>query len=188
MELINLNFQLTFKDFIDLASFERRKRSGFPFWLSYLSTIFLEAFLVILITYTHNKILLIVLILIAAFIFLALLNPLFSYNKVKKAWEKNTAWHHPLHYEFSESGLKNDSIMGKAESSWDAVDKAEESEKALVLILQNDFFHLIPKRAFKDPSEVDQFKNLLRDKVKSKNIFLDPRATGTKPKTRLFDK
>lgn len=116
--------------------------------------------------------------LIVAFVFLFFLfllppiflcNPYFSSsiqnNNCKLFWEKLTNLHQPMTVEVNEESLKFKTLYIEDKFKWQFFLQAVETRNIFMLYESQVVFSMIPKRAFSNDAQVEEFRELLRTKI-----------------------
>jgi hypothetical protein len=86
--------------------------------------------------------------------------PTASYRKTNPALrDKEQSW------VFSEDGCTNVSAIAESRMDWKAWIKAVETRDFFLLYPATTIVHIVPKRAFSGPAEVDAFRELLKFKT-----------------------
>ena len=67
--------------------------------------------------------------------------------------------------EFSKDKIIYKTANSEGKSAWTTIKKLEESSKAFYLYMDTNMAMLVPKRVFKDKSEEETFKTLVRQKI-----------------------
>jgi hypothetical protein len=76
-----------------------------------------------------------------------------------------------IRYVFTDSGLAMTTPIGHGYLDWPAIYRAVESGDYFLLYLSHFIYYLIPKRSFRDREQIEEFKNLVRNKVEGKVRF-----------------
>jgi hypothetical protein len=69
---------------------------------------------------------------------------------------------------FSEDDFEVLTPVARNESDWESLEKIEEKSKAFLLYPQQNVFLLIPKRFFESEAQIQEFRELVREKLGSK--------------------
>lgn len=67
--------------------------------------------------------------------------------------------------EFAENKIVYKTANSEGSSDWTTIKKLEESSKAFYLYMDTNMAMLVPKRVFKDKSDEETFKTLVRQKI-----------------------
>jgi hypothetical protein len=70
-------------------------------------------------------------------------------------------------FEFTEDKIIYKTVNSEGSSSWSSIMKFEESSKAFYLYMDTNMAMPIPKRFFKDKTEEDAFRTLVRQKIRA---------------------
>lgn len=68
-------------------------------------------------------------------------------------------------YSVSNEGIRVEGSAGRLEYDWTAFVKATEAPSAFSLFMTRDSFHLLPKRCFGSPGDVELFRTIVRANV-----------------------
>jgi hypothetical protein len=85
----------------------------------------------------------------------------------KKAFQKDRSLQQEVTAQISEDGIHFVTANSDARTNWGLFVRYLESEKIFVLYQSNQIMNVLPKRSF-GPGEVEQFQQLLQQKVPSK--------------------
>jgi len=66
---------------------------------------------------------------------------------------------------FSDEGLKSEKATGNIESKWSSFKKFKETKNLFLTYQSKDMVGMVPKRAFSNPEDIAQFRNLLASKL-----------------------
>jgi YcxB-like protein len=76
-----------------------------------------------------------------------------------------------VRYIFTDSGFAMTTPIGRGYLDWPAIYRAVESGDYFLLYLSHFIYYLIPKRCFRDQEQIEEFKNLVRNRVEGKVRF-----------------
>jgi len=163
---IEINVQLEFQDFWQVLFWQTIKR----FWLMYLLTLVITLPVISMIFYAlltnPEKIKFSPVIILPLLPLLAVLMSQWSvYSSAKKSMASvkgKTLWI------FSEDDFKVFTPVARNESDWESLEKIEEKSKAFLLYPQKNVFMLVPKRFFESEAQIQEFRELVREKLGSK--------------------
>jgi hypothetical protein len=65
----------------------------------------------------------------------------------------------------TDDGLTFSESLARHELKWFAFDRVGESQNLFLIYLSDHSFHMVPKRAFADASEVDEFRATLDNRI-----------------------
>ena len=66
----------------------------------------------------------------------------------------------------SDTGIVSDHQLGHTESAWNMYEKFRETQNLFLLYQSTDIIGIVPKRAFANPADLEQFRVLLSSKVR----------------------
>ena len=66
----------------------------------------------------------------------------------------------------SDTGIVSDHQLGHSESAWSMYEKFRETQKLFLLYQSADLIGILPKRAFANPAELQQFRALIASKLR----------------------
>lgn len=163
---IEIDVQLEFKDFWKVLFWKTVK----IFWLMYLLTLVISLPLLSVYVYSlttnPDKVKFSPAIILPALPLLAVLFsqwPIYSAAKHSAASVKGkTKW------VFSEDEFEVFSAVSRNESDWQSLEKVEERSEVFLLYPQKNISMLIPKRFFEDETQIQDFKELVREKLGDK--------------------
>ncbi len=78
-------------------------------------------------------------------------------------------------YEFSDTGFDTRTHFSSSTSTWEALHGARESREAFIFYRSNASFHIVPKRTFKSPGDIDALREIIRSRVSGKVKLLKQR-------------
>lgn len=73
-----------------------------------------------------------------------------------------------ISYAFSEAGVDVVSYDSESKIKWSFFEKADETKNDFLLFQNKTRFHPIPKRFFQNETQIQEFKNLVREKLGDK--------------------
>ena len=79
-------------------------------------------------------------------------------------------------YIFTEDEISIESPLGSAKVKWAAYMRAKETRSFFLLYTAANFANVLPKRSFKNESEIAAFRDLVRQKVKKAVLHHDLHA------------
>jgi ABC-type multidrug transport system fused ATPase/permease subunit len=112
-----------------------------------------------------NWSILIVLFIICAIPFVFLAASYFSLRKLARKLAKATE---ETHFTFSENEVEINSSSRSTKTSWKNYEKIQETKEDFVCYLNNYTFHPIPKNSFKNEQQLNEFRELVREKLGGK--------------------
>lgn len=102
--------------------------------------------------------------LIFAAMFLAIWYFLFQFI-LQRAFKAATNLHQPIQYTFSETEVKVETGSSQTTHSWSAFERTVELPEWFLLYQNKMVFNPIPKSAFHSEAEMEQLRNLLKEKI-----------------------
>lgn len=91
-----------------------------------------------------------------------------SLNKTKSIPDNDGTILGQKEMEFAEDKIIYKTANSEGSSDWTTIKKLEESSKAFYLYMDTNMAMLVPKRVFKDKSDEEIFKTLIRQKINAK--------------------
>ncbi len=88
-----------------------------------------------------------------------------SYSSLRKLSRKLAAATEKTHFTFSENETETKSSLRSSKLSWENYEKIQETEEDFICHLNNYSFHTVPKRFFKDDQQINEFRDLVREKL-----------------------
>ena len=88
-----------------------------------------------------------------------------SLNKTKNIPDNNGAILGEKEIEFTESNISYKTKNSQGTSEWASIKNLKESPKAFYLYMDTNLAMLVPKKVFKDSSEMGEFKELVKRKI-----------------------
>ncbi len=88
-----------------------------------------------------------------------------SLNKTKSIPDNDGTILGQKEFKFSEDKIIYKTENSEGSSAWTTIKKLEESSKAFYLYVDTNMAILVPKRVFKDKSDEDAFKTLVKQKI-----------------------
>ena len=88
-----------------------------------------------------------------------------SLNKTKSIPDNDGTILGQKEMEFAEDKIIYKTANSEGSSDWTTIKKLEESSKAFYLYMDTNMAMLVPKRVFKDKSDEETFKTLVRQKI-----------------------
>jgi hypothetical protein len=65
-------------------------------------------------------------------------------------------------FRFSSSALSVEDGLSRGDIAWQAIPKVVETDRALLLFLQDHVYHLVPRRAFASPADLTTARHILK--------------------------
>jgi hypothetical protein len=90
------------------------------------------------------------------------------YFSSKRSLASHKALHETIHYTFSENGIQSDAPSSSGHHKWETLQEAFETRHNFLLFLADRLMYVIPKRCFGDQEQMNVFKELLLERLKSK--------------------
>ncbi len=88
-----------------------------------------------------------------------------SLNKTKSIPDNDGTILGQKELEFFEDKINYKTVNSEGSNAWTTIKKLEESSKAFYLYMDTNMAMLVPKRFFKDKSDEEAFKTLVRQKI-----------------------
>lgn len=82
------------------------------------------------------------------------------YNRNRSLFEMRTVT-------FSDEGVRSERLSSTVEAKWSSFLRFQETKNLFLTYQSKDVVGIVPKRAFRDPEAVAQFRNLLTSKLSS---------------------
>jgi hypothetical protein len=165
-EPIEINVQLEFKDFWRVLFGETLKN----FWFIYLLTLVISLPLLAIFFYalftSPGRIKFSPVIILPLLPLLTVLVIQWSvYSAAKRsrdAVKGTTRWL------FSEDGFETFTPIARSENGWQTLEKVKEKKDCFLLYPQNNIFMVIPHRFFEGESQIEEFRELVKEQLGSK--------------------
>ncbi len=106
------------------------------------------------------------LILVAFSIFLLLLQLVIPSLVFARVYRRNSRMFGLRTVTISDTGIVSDHQLGHTESAWNMYEKFRETQKLFLLYQSADIIGIVPKRAFANPADLQQFRALMASKVR----------------------
>lgn len=74
----------------------------------------------------------------------------------------------PTKFIFSDEGLESSAKSSATKVTWNTFQKIQELKEDFLFYPQKNIFYTIPKRSFQSNSQIDEFRNLVREKLGDK--------------------
>ena len=71
-------------------------------------------------------------------------------------------------YTFAEQGIETVTDSSSSQNDWSRLSKIRETKKDFILYPQENVFFVIPKRFYKNETQIEEFRNLVREKLGGK--------------------
>jgi YcxB-like protein len=107
----------------------------------------------------------IVLFVLAAFILPSLYRKVVLPKQVKQSFEQQKSLSLPFEMELTERGMHTSNELGNNTVPWEYFTKWKENEDIVVLYQSDNIIHMIPKRLFPDPQQLEMVKSLLQKNI-----------------------
>jgi hypothetical protein len=105
---------------------------------------------------------------VIALIMIPILYPLLIWFQTKRGFGKLQDFQTTIQYLFSPNGYTVRDAKSSADMTWGAIFRAAESKHSFHLFFHKSFFHTIPKRCFKQPSDIVRLRDLLKRSLGTK--------------------
>lgn len=106
-------------------------------------------------------------ILIAFSIFLLLMQFVVPSLVFRRTYRRNLRMFGMRTINISDGGIIADHQLGHSESAWNMYEKFRETQKLFLLYQSTDLIGILPKRAFANPADLQQFRTLIASKIRS---------------------
>jgi hypothetical protein len=106
-------------------------------------------------------------ILIAFSIFLLLMQFVVPSLVFRRTYRRNLRMFGMRTINISDTGIVSDHQLGHSESAWNMYEKFRETQKLFLLYQSTDLIGILPKRAFANPADLQQFRALIASKIRS---------------------
>ena len=107
------------------------------------------------------------LVLIAFSIFLLLMQWVVPSLVFRRVYRRNSRMFGTRTVTVSDAGIVSDHQLGHVESTWNMYEKFRETPRLFLLYQSTDLIGIVPKRAFANPADLQQFRALIASKVRS---------------------
>jgi hypothetical protein len=107
------------------------------------------------------------LVLIAFAIFLLLMQFVVPSLVFRRVYRRNSRMFGMRTVTISDTGIVADHQLGHLESAWNMYEKFRETQKLFLLYQSTDLIGIVPKRAFANPADLQQFRALIASKIRS---------------------
>jgi YcxB-like protein len=105
-------------------------------------------------------------ILIAFSIFLLLMQFVIPSLVFRRMYQRNPRMFGMRTVNINDTGIVADHQLGHTESAWSMYEKFRETQKLFLLYQTTDVIGILPKRAFADVADIEQFRTLIASKVR----------------------
>jgi len=120
-----------------------------------------------------------IILFILAVIFPIFYRKVFMPNQVKKSFEQQKGMSLPFEFEFTETGMLTSNKLGNNTLPWEYFTKWKENEDIIILYQSDSVIHMLPKRLFANPEELEVVKSLLeKNKVTKVTSSFRQNETG----------
>jgi hypothetical protein len=103
----------------------------------------------------------------------------------RQRWLSNPAWRRPHVIELDATGLQLSDPLMRLQMDWSCISRARETPALLVLVNEDGKSYILPKRAFRDSSEIAQARAILQNAVKHTSFLVDPVGFAVLPRPVL---
>lgn len=100
-------------------------------------------------------------------------------------WEKNPSWIRPKTMEIDACGYRVSDELAQLHYTWRYFISARETENLLILKAEDSRQHIIPKRAFSDPAQIQQCRAMLQTFIGKTEFMVVPTGFEVIPKPVL---
>lgn len=87
-------------------------------------------------------------------------------TQTRKVWDGQPSLHRPQTVSVTPEGLTFDDVVTRRQMRWLSFQRVLETKRVFVLMMGDVQFEMIPRRAFADNTEAQQFKALLDQKIR----------------------
>ena len=102
-----------------------------------------------------------ILLFILAVIFPFFYRKVFMPNQVKKSFSQQKGMSLPFEFDFTETGMHTSNELGNNTLPWEYFTKWKENEDIIILYQSDSIIHMLPKRLFANPQELEMVKSFL---------------------------
>lgn len=85
--------------------------------------------------------------------------------KGRKIYRQQKSLQRESRHRFNDAGLEAENELGHATIPWTDYVKWKENDKIFLLYVSDPMFHMIPKRLFSDPRDVENLRGLLQTHI-----------------------
>jgi hypothetical protein len=104
--------------------------------------------------------------LIAASVFLLLVQLIVPSLAFARVYRRNSRLFGMRTVTVSDTGIVSDHQLGHTESAWNMYEKFRETPRLFLLYQTSDIVGIVPKRAFANSADLEQFRRLIASKVR----------------------
>lgn len=102
-----------------------------------------------------------------------------------KQWVSKPGWKRPKVLELDASGYHISDALTRHDYAWASFIRARETENLLLLVAEDAQQHLVPKRAFSGPEELQRCRSLLQSMIAKTEFLVQPTGFEVIPKPAL---
>jgi hypothetical protein len=107
------------------------------------------------------------LILIAGSVFLLLLQLVIPSLAFRRVYRRNIRMFGMRTVTINDTGIVADHQLGHVESTWKMYEKFRETQKLFLLYQSADLIGIVPKRAFANPADLQQFRAMITSNIRA---------------------
>ena len=85
--------------------------------------------------------------------------------KTRRIYHQQKSLKREAHMRFDDTGLSAENEMGQGTTPWADYVKWKENERLFLLYISDPFFHMIPKRLFDDPGDIERLRKIFSEKI-----------------------
>jgi hypothetical protein len=158
---VQLKYEITFPEYKEMAWLRHRSSIRWIIGIC-LGIMWLGLGLVFYFYADHG----LALFLIAAAVFLLLLQLVIPSLVFARVYRRNSRMFGMRTVTVSDTGIVSDHQLGHTESAWNTYEKFRETPRLFLLYQSADIIGIVPKRAFANPADLQQFRALIASKVR----------------------
>ncbi|HEV8494064.1 MAG TPA: YcxB family protein [Candidatus Angelobacter sp.] len=158
---MQLKYEITFPEFREMAWL--RHRSSIRWITGICLSILGLALGLVFFVYTDHWL---GIFLIAASVFLLLVQLIVPSLAFARVYRRNSRLFGMRTVTVSDTGIVSDHQLGHTESAWNMYEKFRETPRLFLLYQTSDIVGIVPKRAFANSADLEQFRRLIASKVR----------------------
>jgi hypothetical protein len=158
---VQLKYEITFPEFREMAWL--RHRSSIRWITGICLSILGLALGLVFFVYTDHWL---GIFLIAASVFLLLVQLIVPSLAFARVYRRNSRLFGMRTVTVSDTGIVSDHQLGHTESAWNMYEKFRETPRLFLLYQTSDIVGIVPKRAFANSADLEQFRRLIASKVR----------------------
>ena len=158
---MKIEYEITALDHLEMLRNRRSRLLGNI--LSVCLGLYGVALATVLYSYMDHTVCITLIVVCTMSIMVHLLSPYIVHRRVYYSNRRLFGWR-TLQYD--ENGLISDGPIGYREIKWSQLDRFRETTNLFLLYLTRDAAAIVPKRAFRDPQSLDEFRKVLASKLR----------------------